>query len=449
MEPINIFSHKQDLAGVATLLRQLAPNAKVVGTESNWERITIEGAKSWFRKAPSLTFKHAPDYYRGPDWPKQVAGMQAFFGGFPDVPRKPDILRLIGSFQFALATEFEPDLSLDSDDARLKFLFAVAKQLDGVLFTPSGLRDAAGRVLISADGESDPAAILPSMPTEPASAPAPKAQSAAAPTTPAPATQPPDAPKKPAKKAAAPKPPPPPPAPVVEETPPLEAKRVARRALCLAAIGGRGLLDADEMPREKAEAHQKAILTWASELALEEELEPNELKLIQQSVGTLERQPAIDAVWRFEGLGVLAWALGRFELPAYDQLVDPTALLTAVGFLDLNKSTALLASPALRRLEELRRLQQKCFAVHWRLQEFLLKKKKMNFRTFARDCWFGPLDVSLVRFHDHDLAIGKLAISNAPPEEVNKTFSAIRERHLASNWLVDGGKVYSETDTST
>ena len=46
-----------------------------------------------------LTFRHDPDYYDGPGWLRQVLGMQGYFSRFPDRERKPDILRLIGSFR--------------------------------------------------------------------------------------------------------------------------------------------------------------------------------------------------------------------------------------------------------------------------------------------------------------------------------------------------------------
>jgi len=90
-EPINIFSHKRDFVGIAALVRQLVPDARISGTDETWERITIQGSKSWFRKASILVFKNVPDYYTGPDWPNQVTGMQGYFSRFPDVPRKPDI----------------------------------------------------------------------------------------------------------------------------------------------------------------------------------------------------------------------------------------------------------------------------------------------------------------------------------------------------------------------
>ena len=73
----------------------------------------------------------------------------------------------------------------------------------------------------------------------------------------------------------------------------------------------------------------------------------------------------------------------------------------------------------------------------------------MDFRAFAGNCWFGPLDISSARFCDEDLAIGDEPIARASEEEFRKALSTANERHLASNWPADGGEVYSETDTST
>jgi hypothetical protein len=416
-EPINIFAHKQDLAAVASLLRQLASGANVLGPDAAWERITIGGSKSWFRKAPVLTLKNVPEYYSGAGWPQQLAGMRNYFSGFPDVPCKPDILRLIQSFRLALATEFDPDLFIESNDSRLQFLFAATKHLDGVLFTPSGLWDASGRVLIDADGRCDPEAVMPQIPesSEPVSITVTEADYEVN----------------------------------EEERTPPDVKRVTRRMLCLVAVSGRGLLEAEQMPREQAETERRRLMTWVGELALESELEPQELAVLQRPVGTLSPQETVDVTWRLEGLGVLAWALGQFDLPPYDQLVDPGELLPAAGFLDLNQATRLLASTSLRSTESLRELQDQCFALHWRLRNFHLDQRPINFQKFAADCWFGPLDVSTARFCDDDLAVGDVPISRASEDDFERTLSAASERHLAINWLVEGGELYSETDTST
>jgi hypothetical protein len=166
-------------------------------------------------------------------------------------------------------------------------------------------------------------------------------------------------------------------------------------------------------------------------------------------VGKLDRQAAVDATWRLEGLAVLAWALNRFDLPPHDQQVDPGKLLPALGILNAERSKALLAEPALRPPDELKARSDQLFAIHWRLRNFRLKPEAMNFRDFARTAWFGPLNIEGVRLVGDDLAVGDSAIANADPDAVGAAQSAAEERHKAINWLHGHALWYSEVDTST
>jgi len=236
---------------------------------------------------------------------------------------------------------------------------------------------------------------------------------------------------------------------IEEEPQPPDARRVALRALCLAAVCGRGFLETEEMPPKEAETNRSRLASWSGELALETEYEAAEGNLIQQPIGTLQQQAVINASWHLEGLGVLAWALGKFELPAYDQMVDAGVLFPAVGFLDLNKATSLLSSASLRSAAELQTLKRQCFALHWRLRDFSLKPKPLDFRSFARESWFGPLDVSSARFCEDDLALGDVSIAKAPASAFRTALGIVQERHRAVNWLSGGARLYSETDTST
>lgn len=416
MEPINIFSRRIDPRGVLSLLRSLAPSAQVSGPEDAWEEITITVARSGKNPPLLLTFRHDPDYYDGADWTRQMLGMQGYFSRFPEVERKADILRLIGTFRFALATEWTPDLDTDGDE-RLEYLLAVTQHLDGALFTPSSLRDAGGRILIDAKGTFDPDARMPQMPV-------------VGPTLEA--VTPPELDEDEEE----------------EEPQPPTAERVARRALALAAVAARALVEQSDPSEAGVEQYWKDILSWVEAIGIREELEPDEWKVLQRPVGRLDQRAAIDSTWRLEGLGVLAWALKQFDLPPYDELVSPQTLLRSVGFLDEQAAAGLLADPELRSREELDELGKQLLGLHWRLRDYTLRPQAMDFRVFAKDCWFGPMDISPFRLIDGDLALGEHAIHGAPEELFGRTMSAARERHQAINWL-HWGDVYSETDTST
>ncbi|HEX8914259.1 MAG TPA: DUF4272 domain-containing protein, partial [Humisphaera sp.] len=224
--------------------------------------------------------------------------------------------------------------------------------------------------------------------------------------------------------------------------------RVARRALALAAVGARGLLEQEDPADPGVEETRQRLLKWVADVGIGDELEPDEWKALQRPIAKLDRQAALNATWRLEGLAVLAWALNRIEIPPIDEQVDPGELLPAVGILDADRAAALLAAP-LRPPAELNRYADHMFAIHWRLRDFRLRPKAMNFREFAKTAWFGPLDIEGVRLIDDDLAVGDAPIASADPARVGAAQSGAMERHQAANWLRGDHPVYSCVDTPT
>ncbi|HEX5443354.1 MAG TPA: DUF4272 domain-containing protein, partial [Pirellulales bacterium] len=346
--------------------------------------------------------------------PRQVFGMQAYFSEFPEGSTKSDVLRLISTFRFALATDWQPDLNADGDE-RLQFLFAVARHLDAALFTPSSLRDAEGRVLLSAGGECDADAILPKMPpVEPVGNEGDDGLSDDE---------------------------------LAEPVPPTP-QRVARRALALAAVTARALLEQDDPIEPWVTEFHRDTLQWIEDVGIGDELEPDEWKVLQRPPGTLDERAQIEATWRLEGLVVLAWALNRFDMPSHDALVNPQDLIRSLGFNDAVLARELLEASVLRTADELEVMRKQLLGLHWRLRNFGLRPEAMDFLAFSKNCWFGHFDISPFRLINNDLAIGGFAISDAPQELVQLASSCAMERHQAINWLTEGG-VYSETDTST
>src|SRR4051794_2243779 len=144
MEPITLFARIADPAGVARRLRELAPTVDIDGPEDDWRRAVVTFDEGGDER--TITFTHDPDYYAEPNWSAQMSGMRGYFQRFPDTERKPMVMALPTSLRFSLGTLFEPDFAPEGDP-RLSVLFEVAELLDGVLFTPSALRDAQGRIL--------------------------------------------------------------------------------------------------------------------------------------------------------------------------------------------------------------------------------------------------------------------------------------------------------------
>lgn len=419
-EPISIFSIRTEVSGVAALMRRLRPDAQINGPDEAWTSIVVSEKRGWFGKPQTLTINHDRDYYAGDDWPIQRQGMQNYFSRFPEVDRTKAILRTIGAFRFSLGILAEPLIDLDAPDWRGELLMQVAQLLDGYLFTPSGLRDAYGRVLIDAAGNSDPNAHLREI--TPVLA---EVDISASDTTDAGDYE------------------------EDENYTPPTAERVARRAMVLAAVTARALLEQEDPTDSSVEERRTMVLDWIDQLGVSDELEPDEWKVLQRRCGTLDQQSLIDATWRFEGLAVLAWALNLIILPPHDELIVPDELLPAVGFLNLEESRQILDQPQLREPAELEAMNSRLLGIHWRLRDFSIRPEPCDFVDFSKSSWFGGFDIRGVRTIGRDLAIGEHAIAEAADDDVQRTASAAMERHLASNWLLGFARVYSETPTDT
>jgi len=424
-EFINVFTRTVDLAGVARLLRRLHPSVVIEGPDHDWRSATLTFGRLWTKRR--LTFIHDPEYHAEPNWSMQMDGMRGYFQRFPESGRKPIAVALPTTFRFSIAARLEPGLD-QGGDPRLGLITAVAQHLDGVLFTPAALLDAHGRVLFGQGGEAeeDPQAAWPRVLA----------------TVPVEAAGDGDAEEDDEDE--------------FEPDPPT-AERVARRALALAALTARASLEQDARAPDAAERHRD-LLEWVREMGIEDELEgpgewdrgPHERSLFFDSpLGGMDERSFVNSMWRSEGLGVLAWALGLCELPPHDELVDMHQLWNAVGLLESYKARGLLASPALRPREEIDALRGRLFGLHWRLRDFTLRPRRMDFAEFARTSWFGPLDITGVPLANGDLALRGAPIDRADPGLFSTVHSATQERHLAANWLHEGPARYSEADVST
>ncbi|MGE5191561.1 MAG: DUF4272 domain-containing protein [Deltaproteobacteria bacterium] len=416
-EPINIFSRRIDVRGVIAALRNVAGQVTVEGPEDDWQRLTVLGRKRLLRKPARLVVGHDREFYDGPNWSTQILGMSNYFAGFPDAPRKQDVLRAIRSFQFILAFP-ECDLDIDGDDERIAWVHAICKHLDGVLFTPSSLRDASGRILIGAGGESDPDAVLPAIP-EMTNDAAPAVNSNASEDD------------------------------ADDDLEPPAAARVARRAMVLAAVSNRGMIERERETFDRPDEIRELMLQWIEASGIAGELEPEEWKALQRPVGTLDPQSAVNAVWRLEGLGILLWSLGRYSPPPDDELVTPRDLFDAVSMGDADASRTLIETAAFRPPAEISAMATHQLMFHWRLRDFSLRPVAMDFVEFSKRSWIGEFDVTGFSIAKGDLALGGKPIAEADPDLINACQSAAQERHLAINWLSGYSHLYSETRTST
>ena len=228
-------------------------------------------------------------------------------------------------------------------------------------------------------------------------------------------------------------------------TPP-DAARVLRRAWALAAVAERGFLEAGARP--DAEGALRRMRAWSDVSDLRTELEPEERALLAAPLGSLHRQQVADATWRSEAVAVLAWALGKADLPAHDEQAEMEPLAAALGFTPLVPDAA-VPTPALRAADELARAERRLLAIHWRVRELQVSPGPVDFVRFSQEAWFGAFDLFGIAVAERDLAVGGEPISRADEALVRITSSIAAERHHAIAWLCGDDPLYSAVVTST
>lgn len=224
-------------------------------------------------------------------------------------------------------------------------------------------------------------------------------------------------------------------------------QQVVRRAWALSCVIYRAFLEKFDDLGEAA-VGQSNILTWIDDLNLQDEFEPFEWELIQADIGEVSEQDIINGTWRTEGLVVLAWALGRFEVPRHDEMAHPREVVDSLLFLEENAPEE-AEQWQLRSEDELERFAELQLALHWRMRDFSIRPEAMNFREFPKTAWFGNIDLSPIPMAGDDLEVDGVPIAEAPGEMIQLCSSIAQERHQAINWLQGYGEVYSEVDTST
>jgi hypothetical protein len=231
---------------------------------------------------------------------------------------------------------------------------------------------------------------------------------------------------------------------------PPSAKRVAARALALTGFVARAVLEGPVEEHRPPRALGEDPLAWLEALGVTGELEPAERAFLRTPRGSAGRQSAQEALWRAEGLTVLAWALKRFEVPPHDEDADVRAVQGGVAGTSREAAQELLRSPSVRPTAEIDRYATHATLIAWRLRTFSLYRGALDFidqlrrQPAFRESWLEGL-----RTVNGDLAIGSHALADAPPELVERCERRAVERLTAAYWLQGDDPVYSNVVPST
>jgi hypothetical protein len=220
----------------------------------------------------------------------------------------------------------------------------------------------------------------------------------------------------------------------IEPRPP-SADKVARRALVLSVVSCRGLVEGHPTNSKEGRDLAKRSDLWLHVIGLEDELSDWERQILAAPLGDLAARDQINASWLSDAVTVLAWSLGRFELPGFEEQCDPVAAANSLGCVQPPDSTA-LKQPRLRPPEELQEYNDFIYNLHWRVRDFSLNRRSYDFESLARKAWGEPVLRHGLRIQKKDLCVRGVPISSAKESDWRTLVIITQERHRASNWLI-------------
>jgi hypothetical protein len=215
------------------------------------------------------------------------------------------------------------------------------------------------------------------------------------------------------------------------------AERVHRRALALAYLACRAMIDAD--PR--AEGMADSILTSVRKAGLHDAFEPCECRLLHAPFGTITDVERVGTSWLVEGVAVLAWALGKVEPPAFATKCASAPVSIALGmFRPGTKKT--LSEAAFRDADEIESLALSYLALNWRIGKHIESPEKLDFAAQIKHPDGLHLLVDGLELRDGDLTIDGLELSQLSEARFCEVFTIIRERFNAFKWLQGYASLY-------
>jgi hypothetical protein len=229
--------------------------------------------------------------------------------------------------------------------------------------------------------------------------------------------------------------------------PPPDALAVARRALILAGVICRAMMESyeDEVDRTLT---LKELPEWLDKLGLWPYVETQEAKILRAPYGELERRSRIRATWYIEGLSILCWAMRLLEFPPHDRKVRHSPIVEAVALLS-DEAVELLTSPKLRSAAQVKACREWFYDVHVSLRGFLLHGRDGKLAT-----WIGQYVDTLGLSRESVMIEGGLAFEGSPLAGADRSRledweDVICERHRAAMWLAGTDEPYTEISVDT
>lgn len=222
------------------------------------------------------------------------------------------------------------------------------------------------------------------------------------------------------------------------------AESVHRRALALAYLTCRAMIDTDPSPR--ASKMSDNILLFVNRVGLVDDLLPHEMSMLGAPFGSLTEPDCAQTSWLSEGMVVLAWAIGLTDLPGPRTKCNPGPAAISLGMFQPGTKDR-LAQAVLRNHDEIESKSLTYLTLNWRIGHFIQSpKEKVDLEAKIKDPESPHLLVDEVELVDGDMAIDGLPLNAVPLERAGEVFFTVRERFNAFKWL-QGYTTHYSADT--
>jgi hypothetical protein len=220
-----------------------------------------------------------------------------------------------------------------------------------------------------------------------------------------------------------------------------QADSVYSVALGQCYLACRAMIDGDPDPGALEMAGK--ILPLTHKAGVFETYDPAEVRLLQAPWGSLPRTARVALSWAVEGVAVMAWALGKAELPPFDIRCEGAPVGSALGLFQLEGSEA-LRDATLRDPAEIEAHALNYEVLSWRLEQFLETRQRIDFATRLKDSIIlHSIAGDFTLLEDGDLAVDGAPLVEISEERLSEVCAIVRERHKAFRWLLGYEKNYA------
>ncbi len=207
--------------------------------------------------------------------------------------------------------------------------------------------------------------------------------------------------------------------------------------------------DATDPDRERARALMAAVEEWLTASGADSELEPLERRILAAAPGSLSADDQARCGWLGEGAVVIAWALGRAQLPAAGVAGDASRVAEDLEFLADSGGTLYTRArlrPRASLLQALELIELAGSRLWAALEPAATAERAPSLARFRSADYSWPEGVAPFEFVADDLALDGHALAALPRTRLVAAWCAMRERRRAARWLLGAATLYSEAD---